>query len=130
MRSKTGTFVPKKCTVVPDGFQSDRHAVSFAEAISAALRRELGNTSGAIKIVMRWTRASERTVKYWFTGERGPSGEHLVLLAAHSDVVFRTILDLAGRSHAPSGARLLEAWTELKGAVELMRTEIDGPDRV
>jgi hypothetical protein len=127
MRSKKGTFVPKKCTIVPDGFQSGGLALSFAEAISAALRRELGNTSGAIKIVMRWTGASERTVKYWFTGERGPSGEHLVLLAAHSDAVFRTILVLAGRNQNLLAPRWHEAWTGLKEAMDRMRAEIEVP---
>lgn len=125
MRSKKGTFVPKRCTIVPDGFQSGDCAVSFAEAISAALHRELGNTSGAIKIVMRWTHASQRTVKYWFTGRRGPSGEHLVLLAANSDAVFEAILVLAGRSRTPAGPSLQEAWAKLKKAMDQMRSEID-----
>lgn len=84
------------------------------------------NTSGAIKIVMRWTHASQRTVKYWFTGKRGPSGEHLVLLAAHSDAVFGAILDLAGRNREPGDPRWHEAWARLKDAMDVMRSEIDG----
>jgi hypothetical protein len=46
---------------------------------------------------MRWTGASERTAKYWLSGERGPSGEHLILLAQHSDAVLETILTMAMR---------------------------------
>ena len=46
---------------------------------------------------MRWTGASERTVKYWLSGERGPSGEHLIGLAQHSDTVLLTILAMAAR---------------------------------
>ena len=46
---------------------------------------------------MRWTGASERTVKYWFAGERGPGGEHLVSLAQHSDAVLVVLLALADR---------------------------------
>ena len=46
---------------------------------------------------MRWTGASERTVKYWFAGERGPSGEHLILLARHSDAIVLVLLALAER---------------------------------
>jgi hypothetical protein len=46
---------------------------------------------------MRWTGASERTVKYWFAGERGPSGDHLIALARHSDAVLYVVLALAGR---------------------------------
>ena len=41
--------------------------------------------------------ASERTVKYWFQGKRGPSGEHLVSLARHSEAVLIVLLALADR---------------------------------
>ena len=50
-----------------------------------------------IKMAMRWTGASERTVKYWFAGERGPSGDHLIALVRHSDAVLYVVLALAGR---------------------------------
>ena len=52
---------------------------------------------GPIKMAMRWTGASERTVKYWLAGERGPSGDHLIALARHSDAVLFVLLALAGR---------------------------------
>ena len=58
---------------------------------------ELGPTHQAIKAAMRWTRASERTVKYWLSEERGPNGEHLILLAQHSDAVLVTIRSMAER---------------------------------
>lgn len=58
---------------------------------------ELDDTHRANKLAMRWTGASERTVKYWFSGERGPSGDHLVALARHSDAVLYVVLALAGR---------------------------------
>jgi hypothetical protein len=54
--------------------------------VSAALRVDLGKTRNAAKIVMRWTGASESTVKNWFAGTKGPSGEHLVTLVRHSDL--------------------------------------------
>lgn len=41
--------------------------------------------------------ASERTVKYWLSGERGPSGEHLVSLSRQSDAVLIVLLSLADR---------------------------------
>ncbi|MDP2739716.1 MAG: hypothetical protein Q8O82_13700 [Pseudorhodobacter sp.] len=47
--------------------------------------------------MMGWTGASERTVKYWLSGERGPNGEHLILLAQHSDAALVTILTMAER---------------------------------
>jgi hypothetical protein len=65
--------------------------------IAMALHEELDDTHRAIKMAMRWTGASERTVNYWFSGERGPSGDHLIALARHSDAVLYVVVALAGR---------------------------------
>jgi hypothetical protein len=72
-------------------------APPFSTAVALALHEELGDTHRAIKMAMRWTGASERTVKYWFSGERGPSGDHLIALTRHSDAVLYVLLALAGR---------------------------------
>ena len=93
VRIKMGTVVPKIGTTVhlnkiPDDYRS---------AIAMALHAELGSTHRAIKSARRWTGASERTVKYWFQGERGPSGKHLVSLVRHSDDVLMVLLTLANR---------------------------------
>ena len=93
MRIKMGTVVPKMGTTVHLAADQAR----YRRAIADALSRELGPTHQAIKTAMRWTGASERTVKYWLSGERGPSGEHLILLAQHSDAVLLTILTMAER---------------------------------
>ncbi|MFN4156641.1 MAG: XRE family transcriptional regulator [Paracoccaceae bacterium] len=93
MRSKMGTVVPKMGTTVHLAADQAR----YREALAAALRTELGPTHQAIKTAMRWTGASERTVKHWLSGEWGPSGEHLILLAQHSDAVLLTILTMAER---------------------------------
>ena len=93
MRIKMGTSVPKMGTDV----HLDADQAAYREAIAEALRRELGPTHQAIKTVMRWTGASELTAKYWLSGERGPSGEHLIRLAQHSDAVLITTLTMAGR---------------------------------
>jgi hypothetical protein len=53
-------------------------------------------TQRAVDTAMRWTGASERTVKYWLSAERRPSGEHLIALARLSGAVFRVVLALAG----------------------------------
>lgn len=99
MRIKMATVVPKKGTIV--------HLVEvpgdYRAAIAMALHAELGSTHRAIKSAMRWTGASERTVKYWFAGERGPSGEHLVSLARHSDAVLIVLLALADRTVPEDG---------------------------
>ena len=93
MRIKMGTVVPKMGTTVHLAADQTR----YRKAVAAALRAELGLTHQAIKTAMRWTGASERTVKYWLSAERGPSGEHLILLAQHSDAVMLTILTMAER---------------------------------
>ena len=64
----------------------------FEQAIAAALKGELGSTHRAIKTVMGWTGASERTVKHWFAGTHGPSGQYLIALARHSDAVMMYFL--------------------------------------
>lgn len=93
MRIKMGTVVPKMGTNVH--LTADQ--TCYRRAMADALHRELGPTHQAIKTAMRWTGASERTAKYWLSGERGPSGAHLILLAQHSDAVLMTILTLAKR---------------------------------
>lgn len=93
MRIKKGTVVPKTGTNV----HLEADVADYRTAIAAALRDELSLTHRAVKTAMRWTGASERTVKYWIAGERGPSGEHLIALARHSDIVFHMVLMLANR---------------------------------
>jgi hypothetical protein len=70
---------------------------------------------------MRWTGASERTVKYWFAGERGPNGDHLIALAAHSDVVLAVLLERAGRLHHSGEFRLVEAHAALGRALDAIQ---------
>lgn len=93
MRVKMGTVLPKMGAIV----HLEDVPADYRAAIAMALRAELGATHRAIKSAMRWTGASERTVKYWFAGERGPSGEHLVSLTRHSDTVLFVLLALADR---------------------------------
>lgn len=60
MRTKTGTFVSKTGT----NMHLEADVADYRTAIAAALRDELGLTHRAVKTAMRWTGASERTVKY------------------------------------------------------------------
>ncbi|MCB0083442.1 MAG: hypothetical protein KDE47_21015, partial [Caldilineaceae bacterium] len=59
------------------------------------------------------TGANEKTVKNWFSGRYGPSGEHLVALARHSNEVLCTFLLMAGRDD-------LMAVTKFAAAEELI----------
>ena len=71
----------------------------FKRSVAIALKQELGGSHRAIKTVMGWTKASERTVKHWFAGTHGPSGHHLIAIVSNSDAVMNYVL-LA--SHRPS----------------------------
>ncbi len=88
---------PKKGKKLHRGSDVDYHEKEFRQEIAAALKGELGSTHQGIKTVMRWTGASERTVKHWFAGTHAPSGYHLAILARHSDAVLQFFLRAAER---------------------------------
>jgi hypothetical protein len=117
MHAKKGTSISKKGTFVHRSGRGEAGDVSYAAAIAGALRRELGTTHQAVKSVMRWTGASERTVKYWFSGRRGPSGEHLIALAASSESILETLLRRAGRQKYAVIPRLAEVHDKLTDVV-------------
>jgi hypothetical protein len=102
------------CNLMP---ASQGAAKTYPQAIAAALRAELGSTRHVIKTAMRWTGASERTVKLWLAGRTGPNGRHLVGLARYSDHVFDTFLNLSQRdlvsAHPDAVRKKLRAIIEL-----------------
>jgi hypothetical protein len=111
-------MLPKKGNVLP-----------YAAAIAQGLHLELGDTHQGVKTAMRWTGASERTVKNWFAGTNGPSGEHLIALMQHSDEVLRICLALAGREDASDAMRLIGArkkLIEMLSAVQQLIDHISG----
>jgi hypothetical protein len=65
--------------------------------IAAALQRASAESGLQIKTVAGWTGANERTVKNWFSGQYGPSGEHLLVLARHCHEVLKTMLAIMER---------------------------------
>jgi hypothetical protein len=81
----------------------------YSASVAAALRAELGDSHQAVKTVMRWTGANERTVKNWLAARGGPRGEHLVRLMHYSDKTLEIVLRLAGREQVISGKTLLDA---------------------
>lgn len=86
MLTKTGNFFPS--------------AEQYAKRMACALDSELGATHQAAKTLMRWTNASERTVKNWMAGTSGPRGEHLIALVRHSDAALKAFLLMADRPQA------------------------------
>jgi hypothetical protein len=101
-------MLPKKGKVFPGGNVQQEGTAEYATMIAAALREQLGTSHQGIKVAMRWTGAGERTVKNWFAGTHGPSGEHLIALAHHSDAVLEAFLVMAGRPSAVATAKLSE----------------------
>jgi hypothetical protein len=94
--------------------------LDYAAAIATALRDELGDSHQAIKTVMRWTGATDRTAKNWMTGMRGPTGEYLISLARHSDAVFEVIIRAAGRESLLLALKVLDAREKLVAALETL----------
>lgn len=118
-------MLPKTGIVFPDGEKSGTYAV----AVAYALRNELGGTHQAAKTLMRWTGASERTVKNWLAGASGPSGQHLVALIHHSDAVLEVLLLLAGRQQIAATKKLVQLRELLAGAlvqIDRLMDEGDG----
>jgi hypothetical protein len=111
---------PKKGNKFPARGEPPIAPAAYASAIQLALRRQLGSTHQAVKIAVRWTGANERTVKNWFSGIHGPSGEHLVSLIRHSDPVFEAVLHLAGRRQDVLGHELSEVRATLLRMVGLI----------
>lgn len=107
-------MLPKKGRLLPNG----ENDASYRRAVAYALRSELGSTHRAVKIVMGWTGASERTVKNWMAEVGGPSGQHLIDLIRHSDCVLEMILTMAGRRHVAAAQKLVEVREKLIETVE------------
>lgn len=87
---------------------------SFAEAVADALRREFGGAPGAVKSVVRLTRANERAVRNWFEAKNAPSGENLIILMRRSDEVLETVLRLADRQDLVAARKLSAARHQLE----------------
>jgi hypothetical protein len=99
-----------------------QHPGSFAGEIAAALRRSVGSGGGGIKIVASWTGANEKTVKNWFAGRYGPSGEHLAVLVQRSDEVLSTFLVMAGRENLMASVKLAAAEKAIMELLEAVRS--------
>jgi len=112
MAAEKGSEFQKMGNSLP--LRNSNEKLSYEALIAAALRRELGGSHRAVKTLIRWTGASERTAKNWLSAATGPNGEHLVLLLGFSDEVFETILARTNRrkslpSDRVAGARMLLA---------------------
>lgn len=128
MRAKKGNSLPKKGNSLHQAWREGGPDLDYARAIAEALRQDLGTTHQAVKTVMRWTGASERTVKYWLAEAGGPNGQHLIALARNSDAVLRVFLQLAGRERYERGLRLVQARDKLAEILGAIEEVLDMPD--
>jgi hypothetical protein len=113
MLPKTGKKFPA-CSDGPDDPDD------YAGAIGTALRDELGDSHRAAKTLMRWTGASERTVKNWLAGTYGPSGNHLVAVIRHSDAAFAAVMLMSGRERVLAAKKLIGARDTLVAMLEII----------
>ena|SRR6185312_267267 len=107
-------MLPKKGIVFPNG----ENFGSYVEAVAYALKSQLGTTHRAVKIIMRWTGAGERTVKNWLAGFSGPNGQHLVELIRNSDEVLDVVLLVAGRHQIAAARKLVDVRNKLAETIQ------------
>lgn len=92
---------------------------------SGDLATELGNTHQAIKTVMRWTGASERSVKHRFAGTHAPSRPHRISLMQHSDTALACILQAAWPSDLEIGLGVVALRLKLRKLLSIIDDQFD-----
>lgn len=92
--------------LLPVAKQSD---LDFARELASALSAEFRNSRHAAKTMMRWTGASQRSVKNWLAGTHTPSSGNLISLAQHSPAVRTAVLQAIGELPAFPSNRLAAA---------------------
>ncbi len=107
-RPESGKTFPKSSDRVGASAGDD-----FRSIIAETLRDTFGGTRRAVKTVMVFTNAGERTVKNWFEGKNGPSGKNLLALVRHSDEVLEAFLWMAGREEIVAAKLLFDARDKL-----------------
>lgn len=116
---------PKSGRKLPDK-KSRLNEVEYLNEIRAALRKELGGKGGAVKTIMSWTGASDRTARNWMTGAGGPNGYHLVCLARHSNAVLSAMLVMSGRTELALSADVHAvevALAKAMGSLEVLKRQ-------
>ena len=99
----------------------------FVMVIAETLHQTFGGTHAAIKTVMAFTGARERTVKNWFEGKNAPNSEYLVKLARHSDDILEVFLLTAGRGDVLSAKKLVDARDKLVEMLDIIH-QLQGND--
>lgn len=121
---------PKKGNSFPGGNDRENGSTNYTAIVATALRKELGGSHRATKTVMRWTGASERTVKHWLAGHHGPSGAHLIALIRESEAMYEAVLMAANRRDALVAARMLAAHATMIEVMAAVQQARSGPPQV
>lgn len=124
-------MLPKKGRMLHPWIGLARSAKDYAELIADALRQEHGNTHRAVKTIMRWTGASERSVKNWLSGGFGPSGYFLVRLCVKSPAVRGLMMELLAEPDmiAPSrGDGSIESMSAMPTSADSCLPECAAPE--
>jgi len=94
--------------------------LTFAQEIAAALTKASAESGVHVKTVAGWTGANERTVKNWFSGTYGPSGEHLLILARHCDEVLDAMIVIMDRRELLVGHKILDIERRIRELAEAL----------
>lgn len=108
---------PKSGNMLPGRLHGKPRKLSFARLVSSALRSSLKGQSSKVKTVALWTGANERTVKNWLSGERAPSGDHFLGLAANCPAVLAAFLAAIQRNDCLVMADIEEARAKVAAAL-------------
>lgn len=66
----------------------------YARTVAELLRKEHGDSHRAIKLLMRQTNASERTIKHWLSAQHGPDAVYFLRLVVSSPIIRAFLLGL------------------------------------
>ena len=85
-------MLPKKGKKLPawKGALAGRQA--YADVMADLLKKEHGDSHRAVKLLMRQTDASERTIKHWLAAQHGPDTVFFLRLVATSPVIRAFVL--------------------------------------
>ncbi len=111
---------PKKGKFFPSS-SAGSNGITFAQEIAAALSKASVESGVHVKTVAGWTGANERTVKNWFSGACGPSGEHLLILARHCDEVLDAMITIMDRRELLVGHKISDIERRVRELAEALR---------
>lgn len=114
-RPESGKHFPNSAARLASAVDFD-----FTEVIAETLRETFGGSPAAVKTVMAYTGARERTVRNWFEGKNGPNGNNLVRLVCNSDEVLEVFLLMADRDNILIAKKLVDAREKLTEMLSLV----------